>query len=65
MITAVVLWWLIGYISFIYWYRHDYDITMKELLFGTVVGVLGPIAFLVGWGIHSPNEPRIIFRKKE
>ena len=53
IMVCVIVWWYIGYRSFIFWWTHDFDYTQAEVLKAYVMGVYGPIAFLMGYFIHG------------
>lgn len=57
-----IIWGLIGGSGFIFWWTKDYDLTLQEfllVLFGTI---LGPLAWIVGWFIHTKSL--IVIKKK-
>ncbi len=67
MLVALLLiaWWLSGFLSFVYWYHNDYDVTTAEIPLACVVGLLGPTAFVVGLIVHGKGEGKIIFRRRK
>ncbi len=66
IIILLVIWYIIGIISFIYWWTKDFDLTMNEFLPMLGLGVGGPTIWIIGWAIHGDNllDNRIIFKKK-
>lgn len=67
VIFLIILIWLIsGYVSFIYWYSKEYNITLLELIFGLIPAACGPFAFILGFMIHGEpvsNTLKINFNK--
>jgi hypothetical protein len=54
---GVVLWVVVGACGFVFWWTKQYDFTKGELLLCFYAGVMvGPLAWLVGWIVHS--EPK-------
>lgn len=62
LIIIILIWYIIGLFSFIYWWTRDYNFTTKELPTCLFASILGPITFLVGAGIHGKI---VIFRKRK
>lgn len=65
-IILLLLWYISGVASFIYWWTSEYDLTGKELVLGLCVGAAGPLVWPMGRIIHgkpSKKQP-IIFKKK-
>ena len=59
VIALGVLWWVIGFASFVYWWTKEYDLETQDLFKGALVGIVfGPTAFLVGWFIHGDPIPK-------
>jgi hypothetical protein len=65
LLTGIIFWYLSGVFSFIYWWRKEYDITLKELILVLIIGLEGPFAFIVGWAIHGAPYSKIIIHRKE
>lgn len=53
ILFLVVLWWVIGSASFIYWWTSEYDLTLCSAIGSLAAGVCGPITFFIGWCIHG------------
>jgi hypothetical protein len=64
IIFAAVIWWLLGVVSMIYWWRTQYDVTRVTLVLAALVGFLGPFAFVVGWFLHSPSAEIVVIKKR-
>ena len=66
MLTLIIItWYVIGVVSFIYWWTEDYDFSHNELPLAVITGVLGPIAFLMGWTMHGKNPSKPIINKRK
>lgn len=64
-IIITLAWTLIGVVCFIYWWTREFDLTISDLLPVFMIGMcLGPIAYFVGWTIHTPNKPHILIRRR-
>lgn len=64
IVLAAFLWWFSGFASFVYWWRHSYDLTTTDFTLAVGAGLIGPIAFVVGALIHGNNTPTIILPKR-
>lgn len=68
IIVAVVLWYVLGVWSFIYWIRMDEDVTVDYLMLSLLGGLFGPLAWLIGWDIHrkiNETEPIVVFKRRK
>lgn len=63
IILIILLWYLIGFFSFVYWWTRDFDFTTKELYQAMVCGFLGIITWFIGMSIHSKGETILKKRK--
>lgn len=54
----MLLWWLSGVASYIFWWTKDYDLSLSDLYFSFGVGVIGPLAFPIGWDVHGRTPKR-------
>ena len=62
-----IVWWGLGVTGFVYWWTKEYDLTLTECFGAFFCGVLGPIAWIVGKGIHGKSTgrpPWIVMRKR-
>lgn len=48
------LWWVSGVCSFTYWWIKDFDFEKSTALVAAYCGLIGPIAFVVGWFLSKP-----------
>ena len=56
-----IIWYIVGVLSFIYWWTRVHDLELIHLLLGFFVGLMGPIAFVFGYLVHG--EPIELFSK--
>lgn len=59
---VIVIWYLIGVGSFVFWWTRDEDLTTNDVGMALLAGLIGPFAFVVGWTIHGNR--RVIIRKR-
>ncbi len=53
-ISLALLWWLCGFCGFLFWWNRQYEgIGPVDILSGALAGVLGPMAWVVGWTVHG------------
>lgn len=57
IITAAILWSLIGMSGFAFWWTKDYDLSASELPIMICSAVMGPISWVLGYFIHSKKQP--------
>jgi hypothetical protein len=66
ILSALIVWWVIGYQGFKFWWTHTRDFTTDDLGLAAMAGLLGPIAWLVGWWIHGePGKTRVIAKQRK
>lgn len=58
IVFLLVLWWVTGSASFIYWWASSLDLTLVNGFLSVLVGIFGPIAFFMGWLIHGKSNTR-------
>lgn len=59
----LIPWWILGIISFVYWWTKDHSLTWCDLLIGMVIASGGPLMWFMGWLTHG--EPcRVILPKR-
>ena len=63
IVFLMVLWWVIGSASFIYWWTSEFDLTLSAGMGSVVAGLAGPIAFLIGWAIHGKSGESVVLMK--
>lgn len=63
-----VAWYLIGCAGFVYWWRKDWDFETAQVPLMLIIGLGGPISWIVGYFIHgdppTPEAPRVILKKR-
>lgn len=64
-ITLTIFWYIIGLVSFIFWWTNDTDLVMGELPIALLASIMGPIAFIVGYFIHGDSNSRVIFKQRK
>ena len=65
-ILLIILWYLVGVTSFIYWWTNTNDLTTFDFVVSLLMGLIGPIAFFLGWTIHGDStEHRILIKKRK
>lgn len=60
----LVMWYLSGMASFVYWHTRDFDFKYDDLLVTFFVGITGPIAFLLGLVIFGNYDNKIIMKRR-
>lgn len=65
LIVAFIVWYLIGFCSFVYWWTNDYDFTLVDFFIALLAGTMGVIAFVIGAYIHGDAEEIIIFKQRK
>lgn len=63
IILAGICWYGVGVFGFIYWWTSEYDLDTTEFAMALIIGIIGPLAFLFGWMIHSSGKSWIKQRK--
>jgi hypothetical protein len=64
IVLAAVAWYATGATSFAYWWSKDYDVTTGDLPAVALLGIFGPLTFLMGWGIHGEHKTRVIKKRR-
>ena len=64
---CMILWYLLGLVSMIYWSTKTLDVTLEDMIPIMCMSVLGPIAFIVGWAVNTDFmlSKKIIFKKRK
>lgn len=57
IIILAILWYIIGIISFIYWWTKEFDLPLSMLLFSFITGIIGPLNWIIGW-LNVGKNPR-------
>jgi hypothetical protein len=66
LILLLLLWYISGVVSFIYWWTKDYDFEVRGIPVAVFSGLAGPISFIIGAAIHndSKSSSKIIIKKR-
>ncbi len=65
IIVGMIVWYLIGICSFIYWLTGEYDLMSDDIGMVIFIGLIGPIAFIAGAVIHgNSHKPKIIMKRR-
>jgi zinc transporter ZupT len=64
IIASAILWYISGIAGFVYWWTSEFDLESPEIALAVLLGLLGPITFVMGYIIHKPSTPNKIFMKK-
>ncbi len=66
IITIIIIWYLIGLYGFKYWWTKDYDLMVKDLFSMMIIGIAGPMSFIIGYIVHGDfnGNNKIIFKKR-
>lgn len=62
-IVCAMLWYVAGISSFIYWWTKEFSLDMTHLPLVFIVGIIGPVAFIIGWCFHGDTKVLIKRRK--
>jgi hypothetical protein len=62
-ILCSLLWWVTGSAGYCYWWTNEYDLRTDDIPMAVLTGILGPMAWFVGWSIHG-NSQKTIFHKR-
>lgn len=52
-IIFLVLWFVSGVCSHIFWWTRDYDYRLSDINMTIMSGFAGPFAFIIGMSIHG------------
>lgn len=58
IIVGILLWYLIGLRGFYYWWTYEWGEIGDEFPMMLFAGILGPLAWVVGYFIHGGNKDR-------
>ncbi len=64
IVVGSLAWWASGTWGFIYWWTNEFDLKSNDLVFGLFMGYLGPVAWLVGHGIHGRTNPSRVLKAR-
>jgi hypothetical protein len=57
-------WWMCGIFSYIHWWTNEYDLDVGTLGFSFIIGIIGPLAYIIGYFIHSDTSNTILIKKR-
>lgn len=60
----IFIWWLLGFASFVFWWTTTCDLDIPSAIYGCIIGVVGPIAFILGFIIHGNKKPFIFIKSR-
>jgi hypothetical protein len=67
-IFLLIVWWISGSASFVYWNTKRSDLDVADIPFIVVSGVAGPINFPIGWLIYGDpiiKSNTVLFKKRQ
>jgi hypothetical protein len=59
----VLAWWISGSLIIIHEMRHDEDVDLGYLLLASVLGIGGPLWFIMTLVRKSHRSPSVVFKK--
>ena len=65
-LIVLLLWYLSGVASFIYWWTKDFDFELRYIPVAMLSGLIGPLAFVLGAFFHGDGvwPSKIIIKKR-
>jgi hypothetical protein len=67
-LLALLIWFVVGALSFIFWWTKDFDLTSNNIPSLLVSALIGPLAFYNGWLVHIQKNfgtPRVLMKRKK
>jgi len=64
ILLFAIVWFIIGYVGFVYWSTKDTDVDLAYSLIGIFIALLGPVAWLIGWIIFGDKSGTVIFKRR-
>lgn len=62
----IILWLIIGAAGFVFWWTREFDLTLEMAVFGVFASLIGPLAWVLGYFIHSgPKDDIILIRSRK
>jgi len=62
---GLILWWIVGFIGFVYWWTSDFDLRTSDLMMGFIVACLGPFTWIMGPSIHDPDSLKVLIKRRK
>lgn len=64
ILLFLAAWYLSGVGSFIWWWTKDYNFGPTEAFMSIFIGLVGPIAFFLGWVIHGDKPTTVLIKRR-
>lgn len=68
LLLLLLVWWLAGVWSFLYWWHREFDITVGDIFAALFLGgLMGPVTWLICWialGGLQAFWGRVVFPRK-
>lgn len=64
ILIYMLIWWLSGFASFLFWWTTQHDLEVSTAMFGVIAGIVGPFAFLGGWLIHGGGYDKVLLKRR-
>ena len=65
LMLIIITWYVIGVVSFVYWWTEQYDLRVGDLTLVALVAIIGPLALLMGWTMYGKSPSKPIIKRKE
>ena len=61
-----IIWLLSGVAGFVYWWTLKNDLTadLNIIVTALLAGLLGPLAYAIGFAVYAPTTNRIIIKRR-
>lgn len=67
-IILLVIWYVIGCVSFVYWWTKEHDFETSDLILMFLAGTIGILSFWLGWWVHGEHNiknNKVLIKKRE
>lgn len=64
LILCLILWYISGMSSFVFWWTSEYDLTSNEVPLIFFNGFIGPISWILGYILHNKGT-KILFKRRD
>lgn len=63
----ILAWWVVGVAGFIFWWTSEFNFRTDILPFSFLMGILGPLAWAVGYYVHNVprKESKVLIKKRK
>lgn len=66
IIALMIIWFLSGAFSYIYWWTTEYDFTTSEIPVVIIMGFTGILAFGIGWMVQGKKRrAKILIKQRQ